>query len=237
MSLKTILYLAKNLIVAVVICMAVYSSISFKGFTFSGLFMLFVGASYIFIPLMAFIRKRKVDVEADGIALITVLLFGTASYYYATGDFSLLFVAIIAYVILNMLLVVQIRRVREKTAGEGRRSIMLTLMSVLFVILILVTPFVVNSKVSFVRIAVYAVFMALPLYYFGKMLLLTKEEWKNVVAEDVLIGQSVSTALLILSIGGLDEVSDEMPGSLLPASLLIAVYAVDIIKSSTVNKN
>lgn len=237
MSLKTILYLAKNLIVAVVICMAVYSSISFKGFTLGGLLMLFVGASYVFIPLMASIRKRKAEVEADGIALMAVLLFGMASYYYATGDFSLLFVAVIAYVILNMLLVIKIRRVREKTVGEARRSIMLTLMSALFVILILVTPFVVNSEVSFVRIAVYAVFMALPLFYFGKMLLLTKEEWKNVVAEDVLIGQSVSTALLILGIGGFDEIRNEIPGSLLPASLLIAVYAVDIIKSSAVNKN
>lgn len=110
-------------------------------------------------------------------------------------------------------------------------------MSVLFVVLIVAAPFVIVSEASFVRIAVYVCLMVWPLWYFGRLLLTGKDGWKNVVPGDVLLGQPVSTALLVVSFTHFDDIQSELPGSLFLLLLLMAVYAADIIKSSVCNEN
>lgn len=129
------------------------------------------------------------------------------------------------------------RRGRVTSGGEGRRSVMLFLMSVFFVVLIVAAPFVIVSEASFVRIAVYVCLTAWPLWYFGRLLLTGKDGWKNVVPGDVLMGQPVSTALLVVSLRYFDDIHSELPGSLFLLLLLMAVYVADIIKSSVCNEN
>lgn len=237
MLLPTVVFFSRNMVAAAVICMAVCSSLSSKGFTFWSFVLVAAGVSYVVIPFAGFIRKRKAGVRADGMALSSVILFGMASHYYATGRSGILFFAGIAYVALNAVLARMLRRGRVGQGGAGRRSVMLFLMSVLFVILIVSAPFFIEGELSSVRLAVYACLTAWPLWYFGRLLLMSNDGWKDVVPGDVLIGQSVSTALLVVSFRYFGDIRSGLPGSLFPLLLMMAVYVVDMIKSSACNEN
>lgn len=221
---------------AAIICMAVCSSLFSKGLAFWSLVLMFAGVSYVVIPLVEIIRKRKPEVKADGMAFTAVVLSIMASHYYATGSSSLVFFAGIAWVVLNAVLAALLRRGRVSD-GVGRRSVMLLLMSALFVILIVSAPFALRGEVSFVRIVVYVCLTVWPLWYFGRLLLTGKDGWKYVVPGDVLMGQALSTGLLVVSFTHFDDIQSELPGSLFLLLLLMAVYVADIIKSSVCNEN
>lgn len=236
MLLRIAVFFSRNLVAAAIICMAVCSSLPSKGLTFWSLVLMFAGVSYVVIPLVEFIRKRNPEVKADGMAFTAVVLFGMASHYYATERFSFFLLAGVAWVVLNAVLAALLRRGRGSD-GAGRRSVMLLLMSVFFVVLIVAAPFVIVSEASFVRIAVYVCLTVWPLWYFGRLLLTGKDGWKNVVPGDVLMGQPVSTALLVVSLRYFDDIQSELPGSLFLLLLLMAVYVADIIKSSVCNEN
>lgn len=222
---------------AAIICMAVCSSLPSKGLTFWSLVLMFAGVSYVVIPLVEIIRKRKPEVKADGMAFTAVVLFIMASHYYATGRFSFFLLAGVIWVVLNAVLAALLRRGRVKSGGEGRRSVMLLLMSALFVILIVSAPFALRGEVSFVRIAVYVCFMVWPLWYFGRLLLTGKDGWKNVVPGDVLMGQALSTGLLVVSFTHFDDIQSELPGSFFLLLLFMTVCVADIIKSFACNEN
>lgn len=236
MLLRIVVFFSRNLVAAAIICMAVCSSLPSKGLTFWSLVLMFAGVSYVVIPLVEIIRKRKPEVKADGMAFTAVVLFIMASHYYATGSSSLVFFAGIAWVVLNAVLAALLRRGRVSD-GVGRRSVMLLLMSALFVILIVSAPFALRGEVSFVRIVVYVCLTVWPLWYFGRLLLTGKDGWKYVVPGDVLMGQALSTGLLVVSFTHFDDIQSELPGSLFLLLLLMAVYVADIIKSSVCNEN
>lgn len=97
---------------AAIICMVVCSSLPSKGLTFWSLVLMFAGVSYVVIPLVEIIRKRKPEVKADGMAFTAVVLFIMASHYYVTGSSRLVFFAGIAWVVLNAVLAALLRRGR-----------------------------------------------------------------------------------------------------------------------------
>lgn len=121
MLLRIVVFFSRNLVAAAIICMAVYSSLPSKGLTFWSLVLMFAGVSYVVIPFVEFIRKRKPEVKADGMALTSVILFGMASHYYVTGSSSLVFFAGIAWVVLNAVLAALVRRGRVKSCGPAQR--------------------------------------------------------------------------------------------------------------------
>lgn len=237
MTLKNVIFFIKKLMAAAIVCISVCGSFFSEFWTLWNFILLVVGISYIIVPLINIIRKRRFDIRVEGMAFNAVILFFIAFYYYDTGHFEFLFFAGIAYVILNTWLSVLVRRDCRESFSVGRRSILLTVMSTLFIILIVVSPFVCCIEFSIVRIMVYAILMVWPLLYFGRMLFMNNTKWKKVAPGDVVMGQSISIGLLIVCTVHFNDIKSEVPNSLIPLILVMSIYVVDIMKSSLEGEN
>lgn len=101
MTLKNVIFFIKNLMAAAIVCISVCGSFFSEFWTLWNFILLVVGISYIIVPLINIIRKRRFDIRVEGMAFNAVILFFIAFYYYDTGHFEFLFFAGIAYVILN----------------------------------------------------------------------------------------------------------------------------------------
>lgn len=235
MPLKVKLYFCKNLLGASILCFSVLQNLSEVN-TLGAVVILCLAAFYAAVPFAGLLRGRKTEVEADGMAVTGLVLFGMAFYHYATGEFPLFFVAGLVYVAVNVALLTLVRRDRGR-CKKGKNTGLLFVLSVLMVALFVASPLAWGFDVPLSRVVVYIVVVALPLLYFCGMILPSKDKWERHTANEILMGQSLATASFVIGLVNFSDVREQEPRLLLPMVLAIALCAVDLLVSSFENKN
>lgn len=182
--------------------------------------LLIVLAGYAYVTL----KERKKGAMGHNMALVYAGLYAIGLFVLAEGRLTLITTGALAYFAIDgtMHFLTRHKACNRGIKGGKPSKAMIQAMAALVALTAICTPLLLSDSLSTAWLLAYYAITAWPVIYYGRLPFVREEAWDGISADRIVLGKSLSTALLIVAAASIIELSKA-------DTMAIAALALDTI--------
>lgn len=167
--------------------------------------LLLVLAGYAYVTL----KERKKGAMGHNMALVYAGLYAIGLYVLAEGRLTLITTGALAYFAVDgaMHFLARHKATSRGIKGGKPSKAMIQTLAALLAVTAICTPLLLSDELSTAWLWAYYAITAWPIIYYGRLPFVRSAAWDGISADRIVLGKSLSVALLIVAAASLTELS------------------------------